>query len=156
MPKTENVRDLQRMAADIFELMKLAFTARARARADRPEELSEAEFLSLDALSRGGSPSVGDIQKQVGVLPAQMSRIIRALENKPSGAFVKCSINPGDRRKIDVQVTAKGKRAHTNDEAVRLKFAKEVICCLPVGDRELFMQYMSTIHQAIAKRLEGK
>lgn len=156
MPDTESVRDLQRMAADIFELMKLAFTARARARADRPEELSEAEFLSLDALSRGGSSSVGDIQKQIGVLPAQMSRIIRSLESKSGGAFVTCSINPDDRRKIDVQMTAEGKRARTGYEAVRLEFAKQVIRCLPVEDREQFMQYMSTIHQAIADRLEGK
>jgi CRISPR system Cascade subunit CasE len=48
---------------------------------------------------------VGDIQRLLGVLPAQMSRIIRSLENRDR-PLIACHINPRDKRKVDVVMHA--------------------------------------------------
>ena len=50
---------------------------------------------------------VGDIQRLLGVLPAQMSRIIRSLENRER-PLIACHINPRDKRKINVALTEDG------------------------------------------------
>src|SRR5258705_397352 len=50
---------------------------RARRRAG---DLKEVEYLTLALLQQNESMIVGEIQRLLGVLPAQMSRIIRSLE----------------------------------------------------------------------------
>jgi DNA-binding MarR family transcriptional regulator len=143
---------LGQQAEDIFALTKLAFTARARARAGTPEVLSETEFLSLDVLVQDGPTPVGGIQKRIGVLPAQMSRIIRALESKGGEAFVVCAINPNDRRKIDVRITPKGRNAHRTYRAARLKMSMDILKDLSAGDRSEFVRILGLIRAAMAQR----
>ena len=46
-------------------------------------DLKEVEFLTLAILQANGTMIVGDIQRILGVLPAQMSRIIRSMEQRP-------------------------------------------------------------------------
>jgi DNA-binding MarR family transcriptional regulator len=55
----------------------------------------------------------------LGVLPAQMSRIIRALENgdKP---LIACRINSTDKRKIDVCLTVDGEKILVEYQNVRV------------------------------------
>src|SRR4051812_1598542 len=62
-------------------------------------DLKEDEFLTLSILHQHETLIVGDIQRQLGVLPAQMSRIIRSLEDRDQ-PLIACSINPQDKRKI--------------------------------------------------------
>src|SRR4051794_7181767 len=65
-------------------------------------ELSESQFLTLDTLARApASLTVGEIQRAIGVLPAQMSRIIRSLESTFAKPMIKCELNRSDKRKID-------------------------------------------------------
>lgn len=155
MPDKPESAEFDRMTQEIFELIKLASTARARARAGKSEDLSEAEFLTLDALTQHDSLNVGDIQKHVGVLPAQMSRIIRTLESKQPAAFVECNINPDDRRKIDVRVTRKGVEAYRAYRAARLQFAADVLRSLSFDERMTLMGTLSKIRDGLARRLRG-
>ena len=67
-----------------------------------------------------------DIQKLLGVLPAQMSRIIRSLENRDI-ALISCSINPLDKRKIDVVLTDAGNTAFENHQTTRVCFVQELL-----------------------------
>ena len=57
------------------------------------------EGLALDYLANVESATVGEVKKVIQALPAQMSRIIRSLENKGDKSYVECSINPKDKRK---------------------------------------------------------
>lgn len=143
------------MADDIFELIKLASRARAGARTGKPEELSEAEFLALDALAAAKSMTVGDLQKVVGVLPAQMSRIIRSLENKGGETFVTCAINPQDRRKVDVRIASAGSEALRAYRATRHGFAIAILKDLSRDDRRQFMHMLDRIRNGLAKRLNA-
>ncbi len=158
--KTEASRKkLAEMAAEIFELTMLSILARARARsaANRDEpHLTETEFLALDSLVKHGPMTVGDIQKTIGVLPAQMSRVIRALESKPGGSFVDCSINPDDRRRVDVTITAAGLAAREDYRNLRLTMTMEVLSGLRPEDRDEFIRILRTIRAHIDKRLKGK
>ena len=79
-------QQLAALAEEVFELGKLGSRMRAAARTDESAStLTETETLALDLLSKQGEMTVGEIQKGIGVLPAQMSRIIRALMVLNSG-----------------------------------------------------------------------
>jgi len=141
------------MVAEVFELMKIASTARARARAGTGEEVSEPEFLTLDTLIQQEPQTVGQIQKTIGVLPAQMSRIIRSLEHKNAGAYVTRTINPDDRRRVDLRLTSSGRRAHQDYSAARIGFVTGLLNDLTPSDREQFMNIVRKMRASILSRL---
>src|SRR5262245_49040876 len=86
----------------------------------RAGDLKELEYLTLAVLSERGTMIVGAIQRLLGVLPAQMSRIIRALENREH-PLITCGINPRDKRKIDVTLTPTGDQARAEHQAARVQ-----------------------------------
>src|SRR5205807_6176815 len=99
---------LEATAKDLFEVVTQLGLATLRGRR-RAGGLKEVEFLTLAILHEHGSMIVGDIQRFLGVLPAQMSRIIRSLENRDR-PLIACQINPQDKRKVDVCLTAWGEK----------------------------------------------
>lgn len=101
---------IRRLALQIFEITKRNWIASQREKMKSGFDLSESEFLTLDALEDVESLSVGELRQHVGVLPAQMSRIIKALEQRYDEKLVLCAINRKDKRKIDVSITPKGRR----------------------------------------------
>src|SRR5271154_2469917 len=100
---------LSEIAQDLFEVFTQLCLSSPRGRR-RPGDLKEIEFLSLSLLQDRKTMIVGDMQRHLGVLPAQMSRVIRSLENRQV-AFITCRINPQDKRKIDVCLTEAGEKA---------------------------------------------
>ena len=150
MPASQETLD--KMAAEIFELYQLVAIARSR-HPSGPDEPSEAEFLTLDLLSKEQPLTIGDVQKRIGVLPAQMSRIVRALEEQGGRGYVECRINPQDRRRIDVSLTPAGEKAHKEYRAARLRSMRESLSALPPEDRLHFMRMLRQIHHAFADRL---
>ena len=100
---------LDEIAQDLFEVLtQIALATQAGLR--RGMDLKEVEFLTLAILHAHDTMIVGDIQRLLGVLPAQMSRIIRGLENRDR-PLIACRINPRDKRKIDVCLTPAGEKA---------------------------------------------
>src|SRR5207248_7975145 len=79
-------------AQNLFEVITQFCLTAPRGRR-RLGELKEVEFLTLALLHQHETMIVGDIQRQLGVLPAQMSRIIRSLENRER-PYIHCRINP--------------------------------------------------------------
>lgn len=150
MPHSKETLD--KMAEEIFELYHLVAIARSRQPAD-PDDLSETEFLTLEALSKAESLTIGEIQKRLGVLPAQMSRIIRALEERGEHGYVECSINRADRRRIDVTLTAAGKSAHQKYRTSRLGSMLESLSALDVADRTHFMRMLHQIRTVFEQRI---
>jgi DNA-binding MarR family transcriptional regulator len=102
---------IRQLALQMFEMAKRTWLESQREKMKGGFDLSESEFLTLDALEEVTSLSVGDLRRRVSVLPAQMSRIIKALEQRYDEKLVLCAINPKDKRKIDVSITPKGRRA---------------------------------------------
>ena len=150
MPDSQQTMD--EMVDEMFELTKLIYLARSRQKAG-PDTLSETEFLTLDLLSKAGRLTIGEIQKRVGVVPAQMSRIVRALEEQGGRGFVECGINPQDRRRVDVSLTEAGTRAHETYRAARLSSMYEVLGVLAPQDRLDFMRMMRQLRTTFERRL---
>ena len=100
---------LEDVAQDLFDVFTRLGLSTLRGRR-RPGDLKEVEFLTLSILQAHGTMIVGDIQRLLGVLPAQMSRIIRALENRER-PLIQCRINARDKRKVDVVLTVAGEKA---------------------------------------------
>jgi len=78
---------------------------------------------------------VGDIQRQLGILPAQMSRVIRSLETRDR-PLINCRINPNDKRKIDVGMTPAGEKALDDYRAIRVGRIGELLRHLSEEDQE--------------------
>ena len=157
MAAPKNRENIEALGAEIFELTNLTSRVRAQARKDDPvHTLTETENITLDLLSKNGVMTVGEIQKAVGVLPAQMSRIIRALEDKSGTALIECKINLNDRRKIDVAMTDEGRKAREAYRTARLAMTYEILGILTDAERDEFMRILRKIQSHVAKKLKDK
>ena len=79
------------MRHELFQVVTQICLSTLRGRR-RAGDLKEVEFLTLSLLQENGILIVGDIQRMLGVLPAQMSRVIRSLENRER-PLIQCRIN---------------------------------------------------------------
>lgn len=134
---------LEEIAQDLFEVVTHLCLVAPRGRR-RPGDLKEVEFFTLAILHERGTMIVGDIQRLLGVLPAQMSRIIRALENRQD-SLIACRINPQDKRKIDVCLTEEGEKAISDYQAIRVRRITELIRDLPDEDQDNLIRLLEKV-----------
>lgn len=140
------------MAEEIFELYQLIAIARSR-RPTGQEDLSESEYLALNILAKNQPLRIGEVQKQIGVVPAQMSRIVRALHEDGGKGYIACKINSDDRRRIDISLTAEGRQAYENYRSARLQTMYQILEILPAADRTHFMRNMRQLRTAFEEKL---
>lgn len=134
---------LKELAQLFFDVsMHFALVPRGRR---RPGELKELEFLTLSLLHHQGMLIVGDIQRLLGVLPAQMSRIIRSLEDRDR-PLIACRINPHDKRKIDVALTPEGGAALRSYQSSRVRSILSLLARLPEEDLEDLLRVLERLH----------
>ena len=132
------------IAHDLFGVITQFCLATTRGRR-RPGDLKEAEYLTLNILHGHGTMIVGDIQRLLGVLPAQMSRIIRALEDRKE-SLIQCRINPHDKRKIDVCLTDAGEKTLLDYQSNRVRGIAELLRKLPEEDQEDLSRVIDKLH----------
>lgn len=126
---------LEELAQRSFQLITRMVLILPRRRKRSPGDLKEMEFLTLAILHQNQSMIVGDIQRILGVLPAQMSRIIRSLESR-STPLVACQINPRDKRKVDVQLTPAGEQMLGEYIAPRVRAISDLVGQLNDDERD--------------------
>ena len=80
---------------------------------------------------------------------------VRALENKEGDALITCEINAQDRRRIDVSLTAVGRKAYRAYRQVRLRLTMDILSELSPADREEFMRLLRLMRESVANRLKG-
>lgn len=132
------------IAQELFEVVTQICLSTLRGRR-RMGELKEVEFLTLAILQADGTMIVGDIQRLLGVLPAQMSRVIRALENRDH-PLIQCRINPRDKRKIDVCLTAHGEKTLLEYQGARVNRIVELLHDLSDDDQEELIRALNKLH----------
>ena len=145
-----------RAAEEIFELTKTSWLLRSRQRRKSALDLTETEFLTLDLVARHESQTVGQLRKHVGVLPAQMSRILRNLERRGDKPLIRCAINPTDRRRIDVVITEPGRKAYRAFRDARISMSAETLSQLPAQDVREFMRIMEKIRSQMLPKLQAE
>lgn len=155
MPNLQQAQQIQEFTNEVFELSKVSWAAQSRSHGKSQHELTETEFLALDILSKAGrSLTVGEIQREIGVLPAQMSRIIRALESKGDKPLITCAINPSDKRKIDVEMSPAGVEAYQAYRRVKLGSIQQMLEGLDENDRNELMRLLRVIRSNVHKALK--
>jgi DNA-binding MarR family transcriptional regulator len=137
------------LALKIFEITKMTWASAQRSSPAAVCELTEGEFLALDVLQQSDGLTVGDLQRRIRVLPAQMSRVIKTLETKYEKPLVDCTINPEDKRKINVRLTTPGRQAADSFRRSKLAGTVEAMRMLPPQDVRELMRIAGTMHQAM-------
>ncbi len=137
------------IAQDLFEAFTQLCVAGLRG-LRRSGDLKEVEFLTLALLQDHGTMIVGDIQRHLGILPAQMSRVIRALETRER-PLISCQINPSDKRKIDVCMTSAGEKALEDYQALRVNRIGEILRRLPEEDQQELARVLDKLLPALER-----
>ncbi len=138
---------LEQMAEEIFSLTVMSWLERVSSRR-QGAELSESQYLSIDTLVKAGKTlTVGEIQRAIGVLPAQMSRIMRSLEAGFDKPLIRCELNQTDKRKIDVKLTPEGRRVYDDFRGGRLARTQEILQGLDDADRQEFVRICRKIRE---------
>lgn len=151
MPTLEQARQLKEFAEEIFEVSKGIWAAQTKAKAQDQAEISETEFLALDLLVKSEPLTVGELQREIGVLPAQMSRVVRSLESKTGEPLISCKINAQDKRKIDVELTQAGRDAYQAYRQMKLGSMEKILLTLDDKDRAEFMRMLRIMRAALRK-----
>jgi DNA-binding MarR family transcriptional regulator len=142
------------LAEEVFSISTAAWQMRQRQKSAGHIDLSETEFLTLNLLVRNGTMTVGQLQRQIGVLPAQMSRIIRSLEGNFDQPMIHGSINPKDKRKVDVTLTEFGRQAHREFRDARLAQSVELLRHVADKDLDDFMRVLRVLRQSMSRPAE--
>jgi DNA-binding MarR family transcriptional regulator len=137
----------QELAQDVFDLIAHFCMMSPRGRR-RSGDIKEVEFLTLSLLHHHETLIVGDIQRQLGVLPAQMSRIIRSLETREQ-PLITCRINPNDKRKIDVALTPEGVAAFQEYQSIRIGGICTLLGKLLEEDLDDLQRLLAKIHEVL-------
>lgn len=138
--------DMARNLCDVIAQLCLAAPRGRR----RSGDLKESEFLTLLILHRSRTLIVGDIQRMLGVLPAQMSRVIRALEDRDR-PLIACRINPRDKRKIDVSLTPAGIRAFHEYQSARVSAVSRALSRLADDDLDDLQRFSEKLRDVLAQ-----
>jgi DNA-binding MarR family transcriptional regulator len=150
MAASPAVGTLDRLAQDVFDVMKQLSLVAARGRR-RPGDLKDGEFHTLSLLHERGIMIVGDIQRELGVLPAQMSRIIRSLENRDR-PYITCGINPHDKRKVNVALTNEGVKVLHEHRQVRISRISQVLRKLNEDDLERLETVLERVRDLVRRK----
>ena len=149
---------LEQMAEEIFLLTVESWRNRVASKQEAEFDLSESQYLTLDALHQASGPMhVGEIQRGIGVLPAQMSRIIRTLEGGFEQPLIRCELNQADKRKIDVHLTGEGRHYFEEYRGQALRRTVKVLDKLSEEDRRDFVRVCGKIrelHRVAARERE--
>ena len=140
---------LEELAQALFDTVTQFCLAVPRSRR-RAGDLKELEYLTLSILHHHDTLIVGDIQRQLGVLPAQMSRIIRALETRER-PLIACRINPHDKRKIDVALTPAGAAAFQEHQTARVHTVAGLLAKLGEEDLDDLHRLLDRLHDLLAR-----
>lgn len=135
---------IEDLAHELFQVVTQICLSTLRGRR-RAGDLKEVEFLTLSLLQAHGIMIVGDIQRVLGVLPAQMSRVIRALENRER-PLIQCRINTRDKRKIDVELTGTGEKALLDYQGKRVGWIVDQLSNLSDDDQEDLLNALHKLH----------
>jgi DNA-binding MarR family transcriptional regulator len=141
---------LEDLAQELFEVVTHICLSTLRGRR-RSGDLKEVEFLTLSLLHAHGTMIVGDIQRLLGILPAQMSRIIRSLENRDN-PLIECRINPRDKRKIDVALTPQGEKALLDYQGIRIGRLVEQLQHLSEDDQDDVVRVLHKLQDILENR----
>jgi DNA-binding MarR family transcriptional regulator len=143
--------ELAHRAFQLFTHLSLTLPLGRRRDADTIKEM---EFLTLAILQHRHTMIVGDIQRILGILPAQMSRIIRSLADR-NPPLIACQINSHDKRKVDVHLTRAGEQTLADYVAPRVAALADLLARLSDDERESLSHLLARLQEPAPDRGVG-
>ena len=138
---------LDEVALIVWEITRTTWIRAQRTKPEGQFDLSDTEFLTLDALDRQDGMTVGELQRHIRVLPAQMSRIIKSVETKYDVPLITCSINQDDKRKVDVHMTDAGRLAVTAFRRAQIELNLDALRGLSPEDTDELLRIVRLIQK---------
>jgi MarR family transcriptional regulator, organic hydroperoxide resistance regulator len=144
--RVEKTTESERFAAAWEQFAAAIRRARSRAEDQPGRKLTPAQYRLLLALEDAPSLSVGELAEHAGVSSPTATRMLDGLEQD---GIVKRERDAGDRRRIAVRPTAKGRRAIAETKE-RVDAARERIYAqLPADEREQAERLLVRLAEAI-------
>jgi DNA-binding MarR family transcriptional regulator len=147
MTTTQTVSELQAFNDALDAFMLAIRRARGRFIAESRGEVSLSQFQLLDPLDRADHTlPVGELACAGGIAPPTATRMLDLLER--DGYIVRERVD-GDRRLVQVRITAQGRRAvKAKRDRMRAKRA-EVFESLPAAERKQAARVLSRLADAV-------
>lgn len=111
--------------------------------------ISLPQMLILDVLKDKASMRMGELGKYLSVSMAAATGIVDKLVK--SGFVIRSSI-PEDRRIVNINITAQGKRAVEKYNQAKKKTIIEIFGNLSAADRNQYQEILNKIHSYLKKR----
>lgn len=152
MSKLASEDALEAAAVHIFELSKMIRLASQRQKRSGKYELTDYEFLMLDALREGDNLTVGELQSLIGVSASQMSRVIRSLEDPERGKLVTTSINRRDKRKFNMSITPEGMKAVEQYRRLCINRTMEMLSAMSPKERAELVHIFDRMREIFSQK----
>jgi DNA-binding MarR family transcriptional regulator len=138
--------------ADALHSAAIHLLRRVRS-ADRASGVGPAQLSALSVLVFGGQVSLGDLAAAEQVKPPTMVRIVQALN---TAGLVTANPNQGDRRKLVISATARGRELMLRARKRRVRALAELIACASQKQQEQLRDAVTIIRQLLGERNKSK
>ena len=141
-------------AGQILETVPLVMLAiRSEMRSHRDTDLSVPQFRVLVYLNRFEGASLSDIAEHMGLTLPSMSKMIDGLVAR---RLVTRRMHPGDRRRITLAPTARGRTEMQSAYQATESRLAERLAALPLEKRLIILEAMQVLKGIFASNREGK
>lgn len=107
---------------------------------------SETQCLILTELHQRPGLSIRELAQRIGSDPPWVSRVV---ENLRSQGWVERTVDPGDRRHVQVHLTKVGQHEAGQLQAALNRQAEEIMAHLPLSQRSRAVSVLTAIAQAL-------
>jgi DNA-binding MarR family transcriptional regulator len=140
------VQEQERCARELLEVVPVvARFIRTEMRRHRALGLTVPQFRTLAFTERTGGTTLGGVAEHLGLTPPSTCKIVDGLEARE---LITRLQSPRDRRKVNLQITAVGKRALADARRETHKSLAGILSSLDQRELERIMQSMESLRTA--------
>lgn len=108
--------------------------------------ITVSQCYTVEALARRGPMSINELSQEVGVATSTMSRVVDVLVR--DGVLSRTG-NQGDRRRVRVSLTAKGRGLGSELMRCLDEYSREVLSRIPSGQRKRVVSSLAVLADAL-------
>ncbi|MDH4037942.1 MAG: MarR family transcriptional regulator [Candidatus Krumholzibacteria bacterium] len=113
-------------------------------------DVSVTQCYALQALSRGGTMTLGSLARELFLDKSTASRVVETLERK---GYVARSTHPDDARALEIALTARGRNLHKRIEIRLIEEERDLLAGLTPEVRRAATELIRNLARATAKRM---
>lgn len=145
--KTTMIQELNQIEARIHQKLRLEFEELF------VDELTDKQHIVLDFVEQKGGSSPIQIAQQLGITQSAVSQLLNTLEKKE---WVRRSINPQNRRELQVELSEKAKTYLENMRKIELAIIEKYYSKLSLEEINTLTSIYTKLDQLIVNQNEGE